>query len=105
MTIIFYMIYLKVWNIKPKGESFAKFGFMKIEYLISNDKENIMREINEKNSCCRYGSAYRLCGSRLQQHRKTAAQAARQQARLPLQQPPVVEDMGNIDLFRRNDRV
>jgi hypothetical protein len=24
------MIYLKVWNIKPKGESFAKFGFMKI---------------------------------------------------------------------------
>lgn len=26
----FYVIYLKVWNIKPKGESFAKLGFMKI---------------------------------------------------------------------------
>ena len=24
------MIYLKVWNIKPKGESFAKLGFIKI---------------------------------------------------------------------------
>lgn len=31
--MVFYMIYLKVWNIKPKGESFAKFGFIKFEYL------------------------------------------------------------------------
>ena len=30
LTMIFYMIYLKVWNIEPKGESFAKLGFIKI---------------------------------------------------------------------------
>jgi len=28
--MIFYVIYLKVWNIKPKGEGFAKLGFIKI---------------------------------------------------------------------------
>lgn len=28
--MVLYVIYLKVWNIKPKGESFAKLGFIKI---------------------------------------------------------------------------